>query len=237
MQILNNLYQVGGDLIGLTHTAEMGGFDDCNTYVLRLNDEFIMFDCGCGETFAQILENMKYWHLNIEKLSTCFITHAHLDHSGAAHLLKERGVKLIAHAETARSMAAGGERCCGYLYHKEYVPCKVDRMVDDNQVIEIAGLQVRALHFPGHTMGCTAYALEWEGKQLVFSGDIIGSLGFDYVGWEGSTDFDKRIYIESLKRFARMNFDLMLPGHGLIYCHKPKRRIEEALNQVLIQWR
>jgi hypothetical protein len=29
----------------------------------------------------------------------------------------------------------------------------------------------------------------------------------------------------------------MLPGHGLIYFHKPRRRVEEAFNQALIQWR
>jgi len=29
----------------------------------------------------------------------------------------------------------------------------------------------------------------------------------------------------------------MLPGHGLIYFHQPRRRVEEALNEALKQWR
>lgn len=237
MQILKQLFQFGGDLAGLTHTADSGGFHDCNSYVIQTKNEIVMFDCGCGETFDQIMANMRYWGLDPDKLSTCFITHAHWDHTGAAHILKERGIRLIAHAETARSMQAGDERCAGYLYHKEYMPCEVDTVVDDQQVIKVGNLKVQALYFPGHTMGCTAFALEWEGKQLVFSGDIIGTLGYDYFGWNGSYDFDKKVYIESLKQFAKMDFDVMLPGHGLIYFHKPKWRIEDALNHVLIQWR
>ena len=53
----------------------------------------------------------------------------------------------------------------------------------------------------------------------------------------GSIDFDRKIYLESLKRFAKVEADIMLPGHGLIYFHKPQRRIEEALNMALMEWR
>jgi len=58
-----------------------------------------------------------------------------------------------------------------------------------------------------------------------------------YHGWSGSIDFDKSKYLESLKKFAKIDTDIMLPGHGLIYFHKPRRRVEEALNLALIEWR
>jgi hypothetical protein len=34
-----------------------------------------------------------------------------------------------------------------------------------------------------------------------------------------------------------METDIMLPGHGMIYFHKPRVRVEEALNSALMQWR
>ena len=43
--------------------------------------------------------------------------------------------------------------------------------------------------------------------------------------------------MESLKRFSKIDTDLMLPGHGLIYFHEPRRRVEQALNSALMQWR
>ena len=122
MQLLHNLYQVGGDLNGVTWAGVDAGYEDGNTYVLKLSDGLILFDCGCGDTLDQIFENMRYWNLDPDDIKACFITHPHFDHAAGAHLLKERGVELYAHGATAQSMASGDERCCGYLYHKEFCP-------------------------------------------------------------------------------------------------------------------
>ncbi len=86
-------------------------------------------------------------------------------------------------------------------------------------------------------MGCTAYFFTYEGKRIVVSGDIIGTLLDGYHGWSGSIDFNKEKYIQSLLKFSKIDTDIMLPGHGMIYFHKPKKRVEEALNIALIKWR
>ena len=78
---------------------------------------------------------------------------------------------------------------------------------------------------------------DYEGKRLVVSGDVIGTLLAGDFGWSGSIDFDKSTYIESLKRFSRVDTDIMLPGHGMIYFHKPRRRVQQALNTALMEWR
>jgi len=237
MQILKNLYQVGGDLNGITWAGKDAGFEDANTYVLERPEGLILFDCGCGDTLNQIFDNMEYWDLAPDDIKVCFLTHSHLDHAGAAHLLKERGVKLIAHEKTADAVAAGDERCCGYLYHKTFTPCEVDQVVSDGEVVDVLGVQIAVLHLPGHTMGCTAYLFDHEGKRIAASGDIIGTLLSGDFGWDGSIDFNKPLYIESLKRFAKVEIDVMLPGHGLICFHQPRRRVEECLNAALMQWR
>ncbi len=237
MQILKNLFQVGGSLNGITTVTDDADYSDCNTYILNTCDGLIMFDCGCGDTFSQIYKNIKYWGLDPNDIKACFITHPHLDHSGAASHMAKQGVKLYAHHETADAIQTGDERCCGYLYHKKIITCKIDVSLNDNEVIDMSGVKINAMHLPGHTMGCTAYTFVYEGKMIVISGDIIGTLLDGFFGWNGSIDFDKKIYLQSLKKFAKFDSDMMLPGHGMIYHNKPRRRVEDALNQALIQWR
>lgn len=237
MQIIKNLYQVGGSLNGITWNGQDAGYDDCNTYVWKTQEGLIMFDCGCGDTMEQIFANMELWGMRPEDIAACFLTHAHLDHAGGAHLLKQMGVTLYAHAEAARAIGCGDERCCGYLYHKRFTPCSIDVCLKDGDEVKFGNSVIRAMYLPGHTAGCTAYAMNCEGRKLVVSGDVIGTLLDGYFGWDGSIDFDKKAYLQSLRRFARYDSDIMLPGHGLIYFHEPRRRVEEALNQALCDWR
>ncbi|HRP31512.1 MAG TPA: MBL fold metallo-hydrolase [Agriterribacter sp.] len=237
MQVLKNIFQVGGDINGITFDLQDALWNDGNSYILKTNDGLIMFDCGCGDTMEQIFENMRYWDLSPDDIRYCVLTHPHYDHAGGAHLLKQRGVKLVAIGETADAVASGDDRCCGYLYHKNFTPVKVDQVVKDGERLQLLGVKIDVMHLPGHSMGCTAFFLEWTGKKLVFSGDVIGTLLVGDFGWDGSIDFDKKIYLQSLKRFAKVDMDIMLPGHGMIYFHKPRWRVEQVLNAALMQWR
>ncbi len=237
MQVLRNIYQVGGDLNGITFDEPRALWNDANSYVIDTGKGLIMIDCGCGDTLEQIFGNMRYWNLDPASIRYCILTHPHFDHAGGGHKLKELGVKFIAIEETADAVASGDERCCGYLYHKTFVPFEVDRKVKDGEEFEVLGLKFRTVHVPGHSMGCTAYLLPWEGRLLNFSGDVIGTLLGGDFGWDGSIDFNKPVYIQSLLKLSRIDVDIMLPGHGLIYFHKPRIRVEEALNSALSQWR
>lgn len=237
MQLRKNLFQVGGDLNGITFDQPGALWNDANSYVLKTEQGLMLFDCGCGDTLEQLFDNMRYWDLSPDDIRYCLLTHAHFDHAGGAHLLKNRGVPLIAIGETAEAVAAGDERCCGYLYHKTFQPTTVDQLVTDSERLTVLGLEIEVMHLPGHSMGCTAYLFNWEGRRVVISGDVIGTLLSGDFGWSGSIDFDKKIYTESLRRFATVDTDLMLPGHGMVYFHQPRRRVEQALNSALMQWR
>lgn len=237
MQLLKNLYQVSGDLNGVTFDVIGAQWNDANSYLLKTSSGMIMFDCGNGDTMDQIFDNMRYWDLSPDDIKYCLLTHPHMDHAGGAYLLKKMGVELISIGETAEAVAAADERCCGYLYHKKMTPVNVDRIVSDGETLNLLGASIRVGHYPGHSMGCTAYSFEYENRIIVVSGDIIGTLLAGDFGWDGSIDFDKKKYIESLRRFAKVEMDMMLPGHGLIYFHKPQWRVEESLNSALMQCR
>ncbi len=237
MQILKHLFQVGGDLNGVTFDLQGAFWNDANSYVLETAEGLVMFDCGCGDTMEQIFDNMRYWGLSPADIRFCFLTHPHLDHAGGAWILKKQGAELAAVRETADSISAGDERCGGYLYHKEFHPVEADRVLGDGDIVRIGDVRIEVMHLPGHSRGCTAYFFTHEGKEILVSGDIIGTQLSGDFGWDGSIDFDRHAYLESLRRLARRDPDIMLPGHGLICFHKPRWRIEESLNSALVQWR
>ncbi|PVD51411.1 hypothetical protein DC498_14830 [Terrimonas sp.] len=237
MQLLKNIYQVGGDLNGITFDKQDALWNDGNSYIVKTVEGLIMFDCGCGDTLNQIFRNMQYWGLSPKDIKYCLLTHPHYDHAGGAHLLKQKGIPLIAIGETADAVASGDERCCGYLYHKTFTPVTVDQIVKDGESINLSGIEIEVMHLPGHSMGCTAFLFMHEGKKIVISGDVIGTLLSGDFGWGGSIDFDKKIYTESLRKFAKVDTDIMLPGHGMSYFHNPRWRVEQALNSALMLWR
>ena len=237
MQILKGLYQLGGDLNGLTWAGVDAGYEDGNTYLLQGPEGSILFDCGCGDTWEQLERHIGYWGLSMDSIRACLLTHPHLDHAGAAANLQRRGIPIHAHRETAEAVAAGDARCAGFLYHKRFETFQVDRMVEDGSTVKVAGIDIDVFHLPGHSRGCTAYRFVHEGKRILISGDVIGTLLAGDFGWSGSIDFDRETYLQSLLRMAEIDMDIMLPGHGMIYFHEPKRRVESVLNQALMQWR
>lgn len=237
MQIIKNIYKVGGSLEGLTWNGCYGSYTDSNVFVLKTSEGLILFDCGTSELFNQVISNMEYWGLNIEDVRACFITHSHIDHAGACHKLAELGIKIYAHSDAAEAIALGDDRCCGYLYHKVFHPTTSVIPLEDGDVVEICGIRIDCKNYPGHSMGCMVYFFEFEERRIAVSGDVIGTLLDGYHGWAGSIDFNKCKYLDSLKRFSKENFDIMLPGHGMVYFNKPRVRIEDALNMGLIEWR
>ncbi len=237
MQLLKNIYQVGGDINGITFDQPGAIWNDANSYIIKTEQGLVMIDCGCGDTMNQIFDNMRYWGLSPDDIRYLVLTHPHLDHAGGAHILKKSGVKLIAIGETAAAVACGDERCCGYLYHKIFQPVEVDQLVEDGKTITLLGITFSVMHLPGHSMGCTAYFLDWDGKKVVFSGDVIGTLMVGNFGWNGSIDFNKQLYIESLRKFSKIDTDVMIPGHGMTSFYKPRHRVEEVLNIALMEWR
>lgn len=95
-------------------------------------------------------------------------------------------------------------------------PDEVRELVD-GAVVSVAGLELTAVHAPGHTAGSTmfrtAYAPDPEVDSLVFSGDVV------FAGSVGRTDLpggDAADMLDSLRTKVLPLPDsvVLLPGHG-----------------------
>ena len=125
-------------------------------------------------------------------------THHHRDHiGGARELVRDLGLPLWAHAETAKR-----------------IDVPVARTLADGETLTLRGADAAeerwtVLHTPGHAPG---HVCLWsEEERTVVVGDMVASVGTILVD---PVDGDMRVYIEQLERLAALDARLALPAHG-----------------------
>ena len=120
------------------------------------------------------------------------LTHHHVDHVGDAGIAAERGVPLLAHAETAARIDA-----------------KVDRLLGEGDVISLGDTTVRVHHTPGHAPGHLCFVHEPSGTGIV--GDMVAGIGTILIEPDGG---DMGQYLASLEGLESLGLKRALPAHG-----------------------
>src|SRR5262249_50361672 len=122
-----------------------------------------------------------------------------------------------------------GDEICTYAridaqgIHIPMPRCKVDRVIDEGDVLKIGDKSLEVWSTPGHTAG----QLSLRMRNLLFSGDNIFRDGCVGVidAHHGSSLLD---FISSLKRILKSDVEFLLPSHGPIF-RKNDRLIEETI--------
>lgn len=162
-----------------------------NTYLVGI-DEIAVIDPGPDDQV----------HLDAiagcggDRIRWILLTHTHEDHEPGTVGLQERtGAEVLSYAKRL----PGGLR--------------VDRTMQDGDVVEATEYRLQALHTPGHASDHLCFLLQEE--RTLFTGDHI---------MEGSSvviappDGDMSAYLESLERLKRIRPPLraIAPGHGQV---------------------
>ena len=125
------------------------------------------------------------------------VTHHHADHvGGAAFLAEQTSLPVWAHRETA-------ERLEGV---------EVARRLEDGDAIVLDGPTCQrweVLHTPGHAPGHVCLLERSAGAVIV--GDMVASVGTILIE---PGDGDMRVYLDQLRRLARLAAEVALPAHG-----------------------
>jgi len=127
-----------------------------------------------GDEATRIALAIEQTRLDIGRI---IITHAHIDHVGAvATLVDEYACPVLLHpeAEPMLQQMPTQAMMMGVRFGK--VP-KVDGYIQDEEVLEVGSLRLRALYTPGHAPGHLSFYENNE--ELVLSGDALfaGSVG------------------------------------------------------------
>ena len=108
------------------------------------------------------------------------LTHGHFDHIGAANEVREHyGIKIYASCDEEKLLASPARNLSNAYGMSLRVTADV--LHNDGDILELAGLKIKAIHTPGHTAGSCCYYLPEE--EVLFSGDTL------FAQSVGRTDF------------------------------------------------
>ncbi|MBN1641602.1 MAG: MBL fold metallo-hydrolase [Anaerolineae bacterium] len=143
-------------------------------------------------------------------------THAHFDHimANAATLqglreTQEAPVELVAHAQAAPLLAAGGGASLfGFAPVSSPAP---DRLVDAGDALSLGSAVLHVLHTPGHSPG--SISLHCQEAGIVFVGDVLFQRGVGRSDLPGGSWSALQASIRQ-QLFALPDSTVVYPGHG-----------------------
>lgn len=178
-----------------------------NTYILydENTKKTIVIDPGDGD--EKIL-----WYLEKQELipEAVLLTHGHFDHIMAANILRERYHIPVLLGEHDADTAKDPKVNFAYENGAGEVSVEADRLLEDDEEMEIAGFKIRVIETPGHTPGGVCYYLPDENR--LYSGD---TLFYRSVG-RTSDDHQHKKLVKNIeeKLFVLPDDTLVYPGHG-----------------------
>ena len=216
MQLTERIHLVGSGRGGL----RLSNLLDCNVFLLDGRDESALIDAGCGLEPERIVAQIESSGVDILKLSTLLLTHAHADHAaGAKFWHDEFGLKIVC-AEEAKPWIETADaqktsfqiaRDSGvYPADFEFRTCPIARGVLQNDEIQIGDIALKVLETPGHARGHLSFLLE-ENRAL-FGGDICFAKG--EISPQITWDFSTAEYSASIRKLHQLNINQLFPGHG-----------------------
>ena len=137
-----------------------------------------------------------------ETITHILITHTHIDHSPGCRYLQQC-CDAPSYAFGPHGIAEGDG---GFGADTEFQP---DHLLSDGEHLTIGGLQMQAVHTPGHASNHLSFYLACE--NALFCGDVV-------MGWSTTIvsppDGNMKDYMESLQRLLDRDDSVYYPTHG-----------------------
>jgi ribonuclease/clavin/mitogillin len=189
-------------------------------YLVHTSKEFFIFDPGSPyedeqQALADCVDELIAEGRRVREI---ILTHHHPDHVGGVNILKAHlggNVPVAAHEETAEALK----------------DVHVDRFIEDDDIITLdgePGIQLRALHTPGHARGHLCFHDKERG--VLMTGDNIVGVGSVLID---PLDGNMRDYLSSLERIRSLpNLSVLFGGHGPAVA-TPYQKIDEYISHRL----
>ena len=103
------------------------------------------------------------------------LTHGHFDHiMGVQGVKKEYGIPIYASKDEVEVLANPQINVSTMM--GAYLSMKADELFSDGDVLELAGMKLKVISTPGHTIGSVCFYMEEE--KVLISGDTLWDVPF-----------------------------------------------------------
>jgi len=197
-----------------------------NCYIIRQSEA--VKKCLIIDTGLDSNEPVCFLEENQLSPAAIILTHGHIDHIKGLEALSARysDIKVYLHKLDAE-MLTDAEQNMSALTGVPFSTKPADFVIEQDDIIEQAGVKLKVLHTPGHTPG--GICLYCKEHGIVFSGDTL------FADSVGRTDLPPYGNMEQLIKSIKDKL-LNLPDETIVYPgHGPATTIghEKACNQYL----
>lgn len=177
------------------------GMVQTNCYIVINDETKECFIVDPGASGKQLAEKIRQDGLTPVAI---LLTHGHFDHAGAAKTLADEfNIKVYAHEAEADTLKDPQKNVSWMVNCKESYDADV--FLKDEELITLAGFEIKVLHTPGHTVGGCCYYIPTE--DVVFTGDTL------FAQSVGRTDFPGGSMSQIVRSIQEKLLTLNEPGN------------------------
>jgi glyoxylase-like metal-dependent hydrolase (beta-lactamase superfamily II) len=201
------------NIIELNYQA--GRILGCNVYLVFDQQEWVLIDIGFEENVEEIVELIRQLDFPLSQCKMLIATHADVDHiQGLAKAKQLLKAPVVAHKLAVKPLESGDKlhtfaEIEPQNIHLEMPPVKIDKTLEEGDVIEVGALRLQVWRTPGHTDSQLCFRM----GDILFSGDNIyrdGCVG----AIDAHHGSDISAFVQSLERIRACDAKWLLPSHG-----------------------
>ncbi len=182
-----------------------------------------LIDPGHTQLFGHVIQGTAGDRVNLEKVRLVICTHGHPDHMEAAERFDAGVVKAVGRHEYEYLQGEGKNL---YLMTGSQAPKNPFNLLLKDGSLNLGKKRFRVLLTPGHSPG--SICLYWEERKVLISGDTLFYLGVGRTDLPGG---DVHLLADSITKLAKLDIELLVPGHGEIV--RGKGTIRQNFSMIL----
>lgn len=133
-----------------------------NFYIYEKDGNAICIDAGFGESV--IKRELSFLNINPNSASHIFLTHTDFDHANGVGVFRNAKVYLSKNEEVMINRT--NARKYGLVHNR--LSCDDYELLEDNEIISVGAIKVKAIQTSGHTPGSISYLVD---DTFLFTGD------------------------------------------------------------------
>ncbi len=193
-----------------------------SSYLIENNGEPVLIETGPDTTFRNLEKSLKDLGHSVDDIKNVFVTHIHLDHSGAAWRFAQSGATIYVHPKGARHLIDPQklEESARMLFKGqmdelwgEVKPIAEDRIhvTNDRETVRVGDLEIHTIETQGHASHHNAYVVD----DAAFVGDVGGIRiqNGPIIPPTPPPDVNIEIWQESIQKLRELNPQVLYATH------------------------